>query len=257
MKNFKSQIISQNAIAEGYRELEFTWPSDCETPRPGQFLTIRIQDSAIPLLRRPFALSAFKEGSASIIYQIRGKGTQRLATLPEGSAIDVLSPLGNGFSMPDQEKNLLLVAGGIGLGPILYLARELDRSGYAPLLVFGCRNKSFIPELPSLKNGRIQFCTDDGSAGFKGTSVDYLKSLDNDRKTASRLYACGPLLMLKACHDFAVSMDMPCETAMEEMMACGVGACMGCAVELTDPVKKYARVCKDGPVFQSRDLKWT
>ncbi len=257
MKNFPSTIIRQTTVAEGYRELEFSWPGDCETPLPGQFLTIRIQDSAIPLLRRPFALSAFKGGSASIIYQIRGRGTSILSTLPEGSPLDILSPLGNSFSMPEKGETALLVAGGIGLGPILYLARELDRQGRSPLLVFGCRNSSLIPALPALENGRIQFCTDDGSEGYHGTSVGYLRTLDASRLNKARLYACGPHPMLKACHDLALTLGIPCETAMEEMMACGVGACMGCAVELDDPVQKYARVCKDGPVFQSRDIKWT
>lgn len=257
MKNFQSNILRQTAVAEGYKELEFGWPSDCPPPMPGQFLTIRVQDSAIPLLRRPFALSAFNGETASIIYQIRGRGTELLSSLPEGSPLDILSPLGNRFSMPAEGETPVLIAGGIGLGPILFLARELDRQGHAPLLIFGCRGRTLIPELPALENGRIQFCTDDGTEGYHGTSVGYLKTLGKDELKNPRLYACGPHPMLRACHDLALSLDIPCETSMEEMMACGVGACMGCAVELDDPVRKYARVCKDGPVFQSRDIKWT
>ena len=257
MKNFQSRINRQTKVADGYRALEFSWPSDCEAPLPGQFLTIRVQDSAIPLLRRPFALSAFNGKSASIIYQIRGKGTKILSDLTEGSSLDVLGPLGNRFPLPGEEETPILIAGGIGLGPILYLAKELDRAGQSPLLVFGCRNSTLIPKLPSLQNGRIQFCTDDGSEGYHGTSVGYMRTLNKDNLVNPRLYACGPHPMLKACHDLALSMDIPCDVSMEEMMACGVGACMGCAAELDDPVLKYARVCKDGPVFQSRDIKWT
>jgi dihydroorotate dehydrogenase electron transfer subunit len=260
MKNIKSKILSQKSIAQGYMEMTFSWSDDCETPQPGQFLTIKIQEQPIPLLRRPFALSAYNEAekSASIIYQVRGTGTEILASLKEGDPLDVLSPLGNSFTMPSEENTALLVAGGIGLGPILYFARELDKAGNSPLLVFGCRDKSLIPDLPPLKNGRIQFCTDDGSEGFHGSSVDYLNSLNSSKMENAYLYSCGPTGMLKACHNFAVSKDIPCETAMEEMMACGVGACMGCVVELVeDQEKKFARVCKDGPVFQSRIIKWT
>lgn len=260
MKNFKSKILHQKSIAQGYMEMTFNWPEDCETPRPGQFLTLKIQEQPIPLLRRPFALSAFDDvrKTASIIYQIRGTGTEMLAARTGGDPLDVLSPLGNSFTFPEKEATPLLVAGGIGLGPILYFARELDKTGHSPVLIFGCRNKSLIPDLPPLKNGRIQFCTDDGSEGFQGTSVDYLNSLPSQEMENAMLYSCGPTGMLKACHNFALAREIPCETAMEEMMACGVGACMGCVVELAEnQKKKYARVCKDGPVFQSRIIKWT
>ncbi|MBF9017084.1 MULTISPECIES: dihydroorotate dehydrogenase electron transfer subunit [unclassified Oceanispirochaeta] len=260
MKNFKSKILSQKSIALGYMEMKFSWPEDCETPKAGQFLTIKIQEQPIPLLRRPFALSAYnqEEKSASIIYQVRGTGTEILSSMKDGETLDVLSPLGNSFTMPKKKETPLLVAGGIGLGPILYFARELDKAGYSPILVFGCRDKSLIPDLPPLKNGRIQFCTDDGSEGFHGSSVDYLNCLDSSELKNAYVYSCGPTGMLKACHNFAVSKNIPSETAMEEMMACGVGACMGCVVELAEgQEKQYARVCKDGPVFQSRIIKWT
>ncbi|MDC7235020.1 MAG: dihydroorotate dehydrogenase electron transfer subunit [Spirochaetales bacterium] len=260
MTNFKSEILSQKSIALGYMEMTFRWPEESEKPKPGQFLTIKIQEQPVPLLRRPFALSGFDEEqkSASIIYQVRGTGTKMLAALKAGDPLDVLSPLGNSFSLPAVDETPLLVAGGIGLGPILYFARELDKAGHSPVLIFGCREKSLIPDLPPLTNGRIQFCTDDGSAGFHGSSVDYMNSLSSDETGNAKVYSCGPTGMLKACHDFALSRDLSCETAMEEMMACGVGACMGCVVELAeDQDRKYARVCKDGPVFQSRTIKWT
>ncbi len=260
MKNFKSTILSQRSIAKGYMEMSFLWPEECETPRPGQFLTIRIQKQPVPLLRRPFALSGFNRESrtASIIYQIRGTGTEILSDLSEGSDLDVLSPLGNSFTFPTVGEKPLLIAGGIGLGPILFFARELDQAGQKPVLIFGCRDRSLIPDLAPLKNGRIQFCTDDGSEGFHGTSVDYMNSLESSELEGARIYSCGPAPMLKACHNFAIERELPCETAMEEMMACGVGACMGCVVELAeDQDRQYARVCKDGPVFQSRMIKWT
>ena len=179
-----------------------------------------------------------------------------MAGLNNESTIEVLSPLGNSFTVPEKGAAPLLVAGGIGLGPILYLARDLDEKGYAPQLVFGCRTKELLPDLPALTNGRIHYCTDDGSAGFKGTAVDFLRSLDWDSLTTPALYSCGPMGMLKACHELAEEKGIFSETAMEQMMACGVGACMGCAIEVNGP-EKYARVCKEGPVFDSRRIKWT
>jgi len=259
MKNYKSELLGQRAIANGYMEMDLIWQKEWETAKPGQFLTIRVQETPVPLLRRPFALSSLDESAekASIIYQVRGKGTRVLESLKPGAPLDILSPLGNGFTTPEASHPPLLIAGGIGLGPILFLARELDKANLSPLLVFGCRDKSFIPDLPGLKNGRIQYCTEDGSFGFKGSSVAYLESLKASALSSAVIYACGPTGMLKACHNFAVKNSLPCETAMEEMMACGVGACMGCVVELEGKEQKYARVCKDGPVFQSRDIKWT
>lgn len=258
MKNFQGELISQKTIASGYQEMEFTWPRDAAEPKAGQFLTIKIQDVPLPLLRRPFALSGFDGDRASIIYQVRGTGTKHLSTLSPGAKLDILSPLGNSFSMPADGERPVLIAGGIGLGPILYFARSLVKAGKEPLFVFGCRTASFIPQMEELGGGTLQFCTDDGSEGFKGTSVDYLASLDQGELENARLYACGPTPMLKGCHDFALSRDLPCETAMEEMMACGVGACMGCVVKLAEGQgRPYARVCKDGPVFQSRMIEWT
>ena len=258
MKNFTSSIISQTEIAIGYREMIFSWPEELEQPLPGQFLTIKATENPAPLLRRPFALSGFhrEKNRASIIYQVRGPATRLLSELANGKTIEVLSPLGNAFSIPREGTTPLLVAGGIGLGPILYFARYLDQKGYAPRLVFGCRSKEYIPRIPALTSGKIHFCTDDGSQGFQGTSVDFLKSMNWEEFRSPTIYSCGPHPMLKACHDLAEEKGIPSETAMEQMMACGVGACMGCAIEVTGP-EKYARVCKEGPVFDSRRIKWT
>jgi dihydroorotate dehydrogenase electron transfer subunit len=258
MENFSAAVLRQTEIALGYREMVFSWPEDLTPPLAGQFLTVKATENPAPLLRRPFALSDFnkKDRTASIIYQIRGSATRLMAEMAPGKTIEVLSPLGNSFSIPETNSTPLLVAGGIGLGPILYLARALDSGGMSPRLVFGCRSQSYLPDLGELENGSIHYCTDDGSAGYKGTSVDFLRSLDWDELASPRLYACGPQGMLKACHDLAVEKGIPSESAMEEMMACGVGACMGCVVEINGP-KQYARVCKDGPVFDSRTVKWT
>lgn len=258
MRNFTSTLLTQRDLAQGYKEMTFSWPADAEAPLPGQFLTLKITDNPAPLLRRPFALSGFDRqgGCASIIYQIRGPATRAAAQLETGASLEVLSPLGNSFPLPREDETPLLAAGGIGLGPILYLAAHLDALGFAPRLVFGCRSRALLPALGELTNGSIHYCTDDGSAGFPGSAVDFLRTLDGEALPSPRLYACGPWGMLKGCHDFAREREMPCFAAMEQMMACGVGACMGCVIE-TVGEKPYARVCKEGPVFDARIIKWT
>ncbi len=265
MHSFLSEIVGQKEIALGYREMTFLWPEEFGVPLPGQFLTIRVHTGISPLLRRPFAFSAYcksssaslsQTGRASIIYQIRGEGTRLMAAMKAGDTLDVLGPLGNSFTHPAGEERPVLAAGGIGLGPLLFLARDLDEAGKAPLLCYGCRNRDFIPDLPKLQGGRIVYCTDDGSEGFHGNVIEYLESLGSEEMAGGRIYACGPLPMLRGCHDFASRRKLYCETSLEEMMGCAVGACMGCVVELMDPDRPYARVCKEGPVFPSDTIKW-
>ncbi len=264
MHSFTSEIICQKEITRDYREMTFFWPWNYREPFPGQFLTIRTHTGISPLLRRPFAFSDYKKtsscpsmgGQASIIYQIRGEGTKLMASLKAGDALDVLGPLGNHFSMPLEGKSPVLAAGGIGLGPLLFLARRLDETGKKPLLCYGCRSRDFIPDLPKLKQGRMIYCTDDGSQGFRGNVVEYLDSLNPEEITGASLYACGPLPMLQGCHELSLRKNLKCETSLEEMMGCAIGACMGCVVELTIPGRPYARVCKEGPVFPSNMIKW-
>lgn len=261
MKQFKSQVLSNREVASGYFQLDFQWNLDAR-PLAGQFLTIRVSELSSPLLRRPFALSNFNEknNEASIIYQKIGTGTELLSQVKEGDQIDILAPLGNSFSQflsPEDKsgKNHYIVAGGIGTGPMLYLYRELESAGYNPTLIIGCRTESLIPHasLEGLQN--VKLCTDDGSYGYHGNVVQYLQE-DTQFSENSIIYCCGPEPMLKGCFDFAEAQSAQVFVSLEQMMACGVGACMGCTCKTTGK-KPYARVCKEGPVFHGRDIEWT
>lgn len=261
MIQFISKVTKLTSIADDYYLLSFKWDSDIR-PKAGQFLTIRTTRLTSPLLRRPFALSSFNKDSniASIIFQKIGDGTTLLASLKEGDDLDILGPLGNSFSSfsvaDDQEvKNHVVIAGGIGTGPMLYLAEELKQSDINPLLIIGCRTKSLIPFQELDTSIETVICTDDGSYGFNGNVVDYLKS-NTDLHKNTAIYCCGPEPMLKGCHQFTQDTGNECYVSLEQMMACGVGACMGCTCE-TEGKIKYARVCKDGPVFKSSEVKWT
>lgn len=258
MKHFFSEIISNDLIAKDFYCICFKWDNDIPEPEPGQFLTIRVSDSTVPLLRRPFALSGFEKRDhiASIIYQKRGVATEILTGKSNGDTIDIIGPLGNSFNSNKITDSIIIVAGGIGLGPMLYTANCIRSMGKNIKFVFGARNKSYIPGKEIFNLLEPIICTDDGSQGFNGTTIDFLLSLDSDDTKGASVFACGPLPMLKGCHDFAIKNNLHCQVLMEQIMACGVGACMGCVIK----VKRepgYERVCAEGAIFNSKDIVWT
>lgn len=256
MQQFDTTIIDNKKIADGFFELQFDWNCS-DIPNPGQFLTIRVSDDSSPLLRRPFAFSGYNRDkkSCSVIYQKRGRGTEILTGKLAGDQLNIIAPLGKQFPLPSKQGQTLLVAGGIGIGPILFLANFFKEKKLPFKFIFGCRSKSFIPDTSEFKNLNPQICTDDGSVGFRGTTGDYLKSIEQDIGSNSIIYCCGPHPMLRACHETALRHNGECWVSVEQIMACGVGACMGCVVKVkAEP--GYARACKEGPVFSSNDLIW-
>lgn len=274
MKHFETELLSLRPLARDYFEVRFRWPwpsagissglqSEAPgnfhdfTPAPGTFLTIRTGGKYDPVLRRPFALSDFdaKHNEAAIIFQKRGRGTAWLADLRSGASLDILGPLGKGFGLPPHGARPVLVAGGIGLGPILYLARALALEAaagrcLAPIVVLGFRTADFVPcmDLPA----STVICTEDGSAGFQGTAVDWLLSTDTSLLPA--YYGCGPLPMMASLDRLATQRKAPFQAAVEQWMACGIGACAGCAVEMKD--HSFIKACVDGPVVNGRLVNW-
>lgn len=238
--------------------MTFGWTCKETTPLPGQFITIRISDSSVPLLRRPFAFSEHskEKNRASIIYQVRGAATEMLAGKKTGEFLDIIGPLGNTFQLPEKNKECIIVAGGIGLGPMLFAAHWLLTRGVAVTFIFGCKDQKAIPERNIFNNFDPVICTDDGSQGYKGTTVDYLNSCHKIESKDAMLLCCGPTPMLKGCHEFALKKKLLCQVSMEQVMACGVGACMGCVVK-TRSASGYSRVCSEGPVFDSKEIIWT
>ncbi|MDA8427157.1 MAG: hypothetical protein M0Z80_13600 [Treponema sp.] len=291
MKQFDAAIVANRSLAESWRELALEWDSSAGLPEPGQFFTFRASGSTDPLLRRPLAFSAVDRDAsrASAIYQVRGQATRLLSELALGSRIDILGPLGRAFPAPGPDEIPILVAGGIGLGPVLFLARELGAArraasaalagaaasagtaaapagapaapaaapaasggvaasfaGLAPILVLGFRSALAIPRLELPPDAIL--CTDDGSRGFRGTVLDWLER--EAPEGTARLYACGPAAMLAALAAYARRRGWKASLSAEQWMACGVGACMGCALPRADG-KGYLRACADGPVFDS------
>jgi dihydroorotate dehydrogenase electron transfer subunit len=257
MKQFTGTIISNEPLCADLFEMKFLWNAGADLPEPGRFFTVRTSDSSVPLLRRPFAFSAFdkKKLSASMIYQKRGPGTGLLTAKGKNDRLDIIGPLGKPFPLPQKGQKALLVAGGIGLGPVLFLAATLARAGIPYTLIFGCRTAAGIPDSAGFSALRPHVCTDDGSSGFKGTTTDYLAGFSKAVDASTLVYACGPRAMLKGCHGFARAQGLVCYVSVEQIMACGVGACMGCAVKVNrEP--GFARACVEGPVFDSNDINW-
>jgi dihydroorotate dehydrogenase electron transfer subunit len=210
-------------------------------------------------LRRPFAFSAFdlRRREAAIIYQERGKGTREMAGYHPGDRLDLLGPLGHGFPEAPEGFSVYLIAGGVGMGPIFFAARERARMGLPSTVILGARSRVQLPEPPFSEEVRYFQCTEDGSAGFAGTSVDqFLQLLTHESPDNPILYTCGPEPMMHRLTEIAEERDMPTWVSMEQTMGCAVGACLGCAVRVKGPMP-YARVCTEGPVFDGKEILWT
>ncbi|MGM0444514.1 MAG: dihydroorotate dehydrogenase electron transfer subunit [Fibrobacterota bacterium] len=255
MKDMRVRIRENRKLSPTFYKLTFDWNRAWGEPRPGQFFEARLDTGTAPLLRRPFAFSAYdgQRGRAEAIYEIRGTVTEKLSHCTAGDPIRILGPLGNGFS-PQTDK-IIAVGGGIGLGPMLFSAQAFHAAEKSIRFVTGYRTAEAVPTLSLPANLNTTVCTDDGSRGFHGNVVDYLSSLPAKDLKDSTLLCCGPHPMLAALHRFCMERNIACLVSLEEMMACGIGACMGCVVDLENGEK--ARVCKEGPVFNSKEILWT
>ncbi len=217
---------------------------------PGQFLMLEVPGMQ---LRRPFVIVDKNEKDIRIIFKIRGQGTKVLSELKVGTELKALAPLGNPFPpMPDGYKPLL-VGGGIGIVTLLPLAKMFEKKCSASVILGADTKESLILLNEFGSCSKTTSCTDDGSMGEKCSSVELAKRHINKNPDKYIIYACGPTPMLKATAELAKQMQMPCFVSLEERMACGVGACVCCAVRTNSGIK---RVCKDGPVFDAKDLVW-
>jgi|WetSurMetagenome_2_1015567.scaffolds.fasta_scaffold00172_41 dihydroorotate dehydrogenase electron transfer subunit len=261
MKQFIAAIVSHKPVSDSFFELMFAWDAAAGAPMPGQFCTIRVSPYSAPLLRRPFAFSAYDErrGTVAVLYKKRGPATELLAEKSSGASLDVIGPLGNDFLTASGGVlgSALCVAGGTGLGPMLFLCGELRARGANPRLILGFRTASQAPERESFGGFDPDITTDDGTMGTKGTPLDFLSILHEEAPGKNALCACGPKPLLRGCNDFARSRNLSCFVSLEQTMACGVGACMGCAVKVHGGANGFARACTEGPVFDATRIAWT
>lgn len=259
MKQLKVRISENKKLHGAYFKLSFDAPFIAREVKPGQFLEIRISDGPEPFLRKPLGIHSVKGKLIGVLYEIVGKGTQILGKKKPGQVLDIIGPLGNGFeySLPVRRfaSSPVLVAGGIGVAPLVFLAEKL-RNRKAVVFIGAKTKKDILCEKEFRKLGyEVKIATDDGSKGYKGFVTDLLRSLLANRQTGkpATIYACGPKVMMKEAARTAARHKIPCQVLLEEYMACGVGVCLGCAVKTKSG---YKMVCKDGPVFDSKEVIW-
>ena len=220
---------------------------------PGQFVQVRVDDSPTTYLRRPISIHDVNrdDNTISLLVQIVGEGTKHLGATKVGDTINLVLPLGKGYTLPAKGEKVLLVGGGIGIAPLYYLARCMIAQGVKPVFLLGGKKSSDLVRLDAFRQlAETLVTTEDGSLGEKGMVT--MHSVWNERKF-DKIYVCGPKRMMMAVADIAKKNNVWCEVSLEHMMACGLGACL-CCVE--DTVDGNLCVCKEGPVFNTRRLKW-
>jgi dihydroorotate dehydrogenase electron transfer subunit len=270
MKNIKTVILSNQEISPGYFRMRILAPGFVAAVRPGQFLMFRVQLALLPLLRRPFGV--FRTGFLppdcdglppkeylEILYKVVGSGTGIMSELHGGDRVEVLGPLGRGFDSGAPGGDTILVGGGIGLVPLFMLASELVKTGKVRLLMGG-RTRDDILAVTEFERLGVEtyVSTDDGSLGEAGLVTRVLEH-QLDRSPRAEVFACGPLPMLEAVQRICRRRGTPLQVSLEALMACGVGACLGCVVKgsgHSDAEPRYLCTCKEGPVFRADQLDW-
>lgn len=249
------RVVSREVLGERFVLLKCTDTQAALPPMmPGQFAQLRVDGSKETFLRRPISINYVdtKQNQVWFLVQLVGAGSRALGRLQEGDVLNALLPLGNGFSMPvSPQKRHLLVGGGVGTAPLLYLGAQMSLSGMRPAFLLGARSESMLLQLDDFRKvGDVYVTTEDGSMGEKGfvTQHSILSEQHFDR-----ISVCGPSPMMKAVARYARLKSIPCEVSLENMMACGLGACL-CCVEKT--VRGNVCVCTDGPVFDINELTW-
>ena len=256
MKKFILDLtVTENLrLHTNYVLLKLTAQSPLPEMLPGQFAEIRVDGSPTTFLRRPISINYVDRQRNEVWFLIQtiGDGTKRLAQAKQGEIINVVLPLGNSFSMPQKPSDkLLLVGGGVGTAPMLYLGEQLAKTGSKPTFLLGARSDKDLLQLEQFAAyGDVYTTTEDGSHGEKGyvTQHSILNKINFEQ-----IYTCGPKPMMMAVAKYAKSKQIECEVSLENTMACGIGACL-CCVEDTD--EGHLCVCKDGPIFNIKKLLW-
>jgi dihydroorotate dehydrogenase electron transfer subunit len=261
----ETSVKYNRALSENLYIMGLDWSGD-KSAKPGQFIMLKVSDGYDPLLRRPFGIYGLVTGGASttleIVYKVVGRGTTIMSTLTPGDKLDIMAPIGNGFPEIGEGKELVMVAGGIGIAPFKLLAAMYPDS----VLLFGAKDAAesvLVNEIKDL-GIRVKVATIDGSRGTKGLVTDLMPS---ELSKESVVFACGPLGMLKAVSKLSHESKVQNFVSLERAMSCGVGACLGCAVKTKGhdhgnqthedvEFDNLKMVCSDGPVFDGELIDW-
>ena len=245
-------VKSNERIVDGIYKMELVNEKITKESKAGQFLQIKVNKFDTPLLRRPISINEIKidESKIVIYYKVVGKGTKIMADIKTGEVINVIGPLGTGFDMGMKNKNIAVVGGGIGLAPLIELCKNLYKDNNV-FTYLGFYDIPYLVEEFRKYGNKVEISTVTGTAGKKGFVTGGLEKALLDNKI-DIIYACGPNAMLKEVKNIAGSLNIKCQLSLEERMACGVGACLGCSIETTDGEMK--KICYDGPVFWSNEV---
>ena len=249
MKDYIATIVKNEKIAENIHAVTFALDEDI-TVRAGQFGNISV--GGTHLLRRPIAICKVEGREVTFCYQIKGEGTQKLKTMGAGTRLNVLMPLGNGFYVQENEKKIALVGGGVGVFPLISVLREYMQTKEIAAYI-GYRNKGAVCGVEEFaKAQKFIAVTDDGSYGAQMNAVQAFAADLEKGNRPDVVLACGPTPMLRALKALVEKENLNCFVSLEERMGCGIGACLVCVCDMTNG--KRARVCKDGPVFNAKDV---
>ncbi len=245
-------IIRQEEIADDIYSMWLHTDQIAVHAKAGQFVSVYCNDGS-RLLPRPISICEIdkKDGAIRLVYRVAGKGTAEFSSMHTGAQLRIVGPLGNGF--PKKEKKAFLIGGGIGIPPMLQLAKELNCEKQ---IVLGFRDELFLMD-EFKQQGRVYVATEDGSAGIEGNVLDAIRENGLD---AEIIYACGPMPMLRALKEYAEKNHIECWISMEERMACGIGACLACVCQSKEKDAhsnvKNKRICKEGPVFRAEEVEF-
>ncbi len=246
------KVIANEKLCAKFWRLSFDAPDLAKSVQAGQFVHIRTNEGFEPFFRRPFSVFRAQK-KVDIFYEVVGPGTALLAAKQKGDVVDVLGPLGTPFHLPPPEtKQVVMIAGGIGIAPMMMLSDVLKKKKYELILLYGGRTRGHVYPMKEFKdNGvKVHVATDDGSVGFKGRVSGLFDKIKLD-PASTFVYTCGPNPMMKAVQEFCVKHHLKGQAACEEIMACALGACLGCSIQTT---KGYKTVCYDGPCFNIEEV---
>ena len=255
MKQYlQATIESQTQIGPDAYSMLLKAPQIAKHAAPGQFAMIYLNKGEL-LLPRPISLCDVDKlnGTITLVYVAIGAGTKIMRNWQAGQTINIMGPIGNGFAKnlsAKPQESVAIVAGGMGVPPMLFLLKQLTQKGINVDVFLGFKQKYDLPNLFKPYAANLHVATDDGSMGQKVTVLDLL---ENNNNTYKYIFSCGPIPMLRALASYAKSRNIPCEVALEERMACGIGACKGCVVKT---MVGYMLCCTYGPVFDSQEVNW-
>lgn len=253
MYQVHARVTDNKRIGENIHLLEFESPVIARVAKPGQFLNLRVNDSFFPLLRRPFSICDVNGEVISVMFNVMGEGTKILSQKKENDTVDILGPLGHGFSTDFNEITSIIIAGGLGAAPFPFLTQELKRKDKKIISFVGGRTSK---DVITYGLTDCYIATDDGSSGFKGNIIELLESRTEllDKEKSFRVFTCGPNGMTRALKKYFSNGKIIVEASVESAMACGFGICQGCPIEHSENPDIYKLICKDGPVFNLEDI---